>query len=287
MTSPAAPFQRSARPARTPATPPPVDLDAARDLTVGAVSSLVHVSVRTLHHWDAVGVVCPTARTAAGYRAYSTADVSRIRRVLVYRELGFDLTRISALLDDPTIDEAAHLRRQRDLLVDRIARLTTVVEEVDGMLAEASSRPAADGRGDALGTAGRADWSDEARGRWGHTAQWREYETSLAALSSEQRDQARADGEALHRDLVAAKRRGVRPGGDEARALAERHRAIIGGLFTCTHAMHVILARLYAEDQRFRTSLNTLEPGLCAWLGAVVDANARAHGVVPEEAVWA
>ncbi len=64
-------------------------------LTVGRVAELAGVSVRTLHHYDEIGLVQPSARTAAGYRAYSAGDVERLREVLVYRRLGFGLREIA------------------------------------------------------------------------------------------------------------------------------------------------------------------------------------------------
>src|SRR6201996_6984013 len=86
-------------------------------LTVGRVAELAGVTVRTLHHYDEIGLVRPSARTAAGYRAYSAGDVERLRQVLAYRRLGFRLREIAALVDDPGTDAAAHLRRLRGLLI--------------------------------------------------------------------------------------------------------------------------------------------------------------------------
>ncbi|MFD0476159.1 MerR family transcriptional regulator [Nonomuraea thailandensis] len=79
--------------------------------TVGRVAGLAGVSVRTLHHYDEIGLVRPSARTAAGYRAYSARDVQRLREVLAYRRLGFGLREIAALVGDPSTDAVAHLRR--------------------------------------------------------------------------------------------------------------------------------------------------------------------------------
>lgn len=95
--------------------------------TVGEVSRIVGVSVRALHHYDEIGLVVPSGRTPAGYRSYSGADVERLHRVLLYRELGFTLEEIATLLDDPDVDALAHLRRQRELLDDRINRLHQMV----------------------------------------------------------------------------------------------------------------------------------------------------------------
>jgi DNA-binding transcriptional MerR regulator len=115
--------------------PPTLDPDAASgaivlvqevDVNVGQVAAAAGVSVRTLHHWDAVGLLVPSGRTAAGYRTYAPADLERLRQVLTYRELGFSLEDVRRLLDDPAVDALDHLRRQQSLLADRIARLQTV-----------------------------------------------------------------------------------------------------------------------------------------------------------------
>src|ERR1700677_4135341 len=76
-------------------------------LTVGRVAELAGVTVRTLHHYDEIGLVQPSARSVAGYRAYSAGDVERLREVLAYRRLGFGLREIADLVDDPATDGIA------------------------------------------------------------------------------------------------------------------------------------------------------------------------------------
>jgi DNA-binding transcriptional MerR regulator len=100
-------------------------------LTVGRVAELAGVSVRTLHHYDEIGLVQPSGRTAGGYRAYSAGDVERLRRVLAYRRLGFGLREIADLVDDPATDAAAHLRRLRGLLLEQRDRAAAMVAAVD------------------------------------------------------------------------------------------------------------------------------------------------------------
>jgi DNA-binding transcriptional MerR regulator len=100
-------------------------------LTVGRVAGLAGVTVRTLHHYDEIGLVRPSARTAAGYRAYSAGDVERLRQVLAYRRLGFGLREIAALVGDPSADATAHLRRLRGLLLDQRDRADAMAAAVD------------------------------------------------------------------------------------------------------------------------------------------------------------
>lgn len=100
-------------------------------VTVGRVAGLAGVSVRTLHHYDEIGLVRPSARTSAGYRAYSPGDVERLREVLAYRRLGFGLREIADLVDDPATDAVAHLHRLRGLLLDRRDRAIAMVAAMD------------------------------------------------------------------------------------------------------------------------------------------------------------
>ena len=103
----------------------------AEQLTVGRVAELAGVSVRTLHHYDEIGLVQPSARTAAGYRAYAAGDVERLREVLAYRRLGFALREIADLVDDPATDAVAHLRRLRGLLLEQRDRTDAMVAAIE------------------------------------------------------------------------------------------------------------------------------------------------------------
>ncbi len=257
-------------------------------LTVGEVAALVGISVRALHHWDSIGVVVPSRRTSGGYRAYSSADVERIHRVLVFRELGFSLADVAALIDDPEMDEAEQLRRQGALLRERIQRLQHMAEGVDRLLAvrEGRQHMGAAEQAEIFGRGWREDWAEEAHDRWGSSDQWAQFEENAARLSADGRTEIREDGEALHRELAAAMATGIEPGSAEANALAERHRGMIGRFYDCTHSMHVCLAGMYTADPRFTRTLDGVAPGLATWLAEAIRENARAHGVDPDTARW-
>ncbi|MFH8628705.1 MerR family transcriptional regulator [Streptomyces lydicus] len=262
---------------------------AGRDgLTVGRTATLVGVSVKTLHHWDAIGLVYPSERTRAGYRVYSGDDIARIHRVLVYKELGFPLAAIGRILDDPDADARDHLRRQRTQLVERISRLQKMVGSVDRML-EASKtgmRLTPEQQIEIFGDDWQPGWVEEAEKRWGDSAQWAQYAERAAEMTPEDWEAVAAATDALNADLAAAKRAGTAPGSDKANALAERHRALLSTYFDCTHAMQACLARRYVDDPQFAVYYDAIVPGLTAWLRDVVFANAEAHGIDPESARW-
>lgn len=266
----------------------PASVPDAEGLAVGEVASLVGVSVRTLHHWDSIELVRPKGRTPAGYRSYDAEDVARIHRVLVYQELGFSLAQIARLLDDPTADEAGQLRQQRELLDERIHRLQRMLGAVDRMLAsrDAGISLTAQQQAQIFGSGWREDWAEDARERWGASEEWADFERRAAGLSDAERERLRLEGEALYEELATAKRSGVEPGSDDANRLAERHRAMIGEMFDCSHSKHVLMGRMFAEDDRFRDHFEALDSGFAEWLSEVIDANASGHDIEPEDAIW-
>ncbi len=103
--------------------------------TVKAVADVAGVSVRTLHHYDRIGLLRPAATSPAGYRLYSDADLERLQQVLFFRELGFSLHDVKAIVDSPTFDRAEALRAHRRLLVEQQGRLGRLVELVDRTIA--------------------------------------------------------------------------------------------------------------------------------------------------------
>lgn len=248
--------------------------------TVGEVSRIVGVSVRALHHYDEIGLVVPSGRTPAGYRSYSGPDVERLHRVLLYRELGFALEKIATLLDDPDVDALAHLRRQRELLDDRIDRLHQMVAAVDTMMevhtmgTSLTPEEQAEIFGESwLGQ----DYAAEAEQRWGDTDAWAQSQARTAGFTKADWQRVKADTDALEADLVTAQQDGVTPGSERANTLAETHRARVAEFYDCDHAMQVNLAESYVADERFRAHYDELSPGLAQWLRDVIVANAERH----------
>ena len=258
------------------------------ELTVGQVAGLVGVSVRTLHHWDEIGLVVPSARSWAGYRLYGTEDVARIHQVLVYRETGMPLAEVARVLDDPHADATAHLARQRELLQARIAHLTRMLRAVDTMMEKNSmgENLTPQQQAEILGAEWDPAWQKEAEERWGDSDEWAQSAARKAAMTRQDWARVAKETGILEADLAAAMRKGVVPGSERANALAERHRAGIDQWFDTTYSKQVLIACGYVADPRFAAHYDGYEPGLAAWLKEIIDANAAAHGVDPANAVW-
>ncbi len=105
-----------------------------RAYKVGEVAALTTVSVRTLHHYDRIGLLRPSARSEAGYRVYAEADLLRLQQVLTLRYLGFPLKRIRDLLARPDFDLLASLRIQREAVRERVAELERIEAALDALI---------------------------------------------------------------------------------------------------------------------------------------------------------
>ena len=156
-------------------------------MNVAEVAALAGVTVRTLHHYDRIGLLSPSGRTAAGYRRYSAADLDRLHQVLLYRELGFPLEEVAALLDDPDADPAEHLRRQHRLLRDRLERTQAMVaaveKEMEARQMGISLTP--EERFEVFGDWLPEEYAAEAEEKWGDTEVWAQSQRRKTAMTKE------------------------------------------------------------------------------------------------------
>ena len=101
--------------------------------TVTEIAKLAHVSVRTLHHYDAIGLLKPTKITEAGYRLYDDAALERLYLILLFRELEFPLKDICKILDAPDFDRNRILEQQVQLLKAKANHLQTLIHLANGI----------------------------------------------------------------------------------------------------------------------------------------------------------
>lgn len=104
--------------------------------TVKQVADMSGVSVRTLHHYDAIGLLRPAHIGANGYRYYDRDALLRLQQILIHRELGIPLAEIGGILDDPDFDRLEALGRQRSRIEQERRRLTGMLRTIDRTIAE-------------------------------------------------------------------------------------------------------------------------------------------------------
>ncbi|MCG6500274.1 MerR family transcriptional regulator, partial [Kitasatospora sp. A2-31] len=250
--------------------------------SVGQVSGFAGVTVRTLHHYDRSGLLAPSGRSPAGYRRYSSADLARLQQILFYRELGFTLEEIAAILADPQATALDHLRARRQALTDQIARLQKLVEvaeraiEVQRTGVELTPEERFEVFGDVVFD---LSYATDAHLKWGEREGHQQALARAAGHSKEDWRRLMAEAAIWRRRLLAAFADGAAPDSERVLDLAEEHRQHIARWFTpCPPEMHCRIADDYEADARafaLVVPVGDQRPGLAAYLRAAIGANAR------------
>jgi len=250
-------------------------------LTVGAVARLAGVTVRTLHHYDQIGLLSASGRSDAGYRRYADADLERLQRILFYRELGFGLEQIRDVMTDGRPDPVAHLRRQHAMLLDRVGRLQRMAAAVEkAMEARTMGIPLTpEERLEVFGDFNPDDHAAEVEERWGGTDPYRESKRRVASYTKADWQRIKAEGQAAIEQVVGAMNAGQPADSPQAMEGAEAHRRQIDDAFyPCSYEMHVGLAEMYIADPRFTATYEKIAPGLAQYLHDAIKANAARQG---------
>ncbi|MFI1764621.1 MerR family transcriptional regulator [Streptomyces sp. NPDC020800] len=248
--------------------------------SVGQVAGFAGVTVRTLHHYDGIGLLVPSERTHAGHRRYGDGDLDRLQQILFYRELGFPLDEVQALLDDPDADPRVHLRRQHELLTARIEKLQKMAAAVEHAM-EARTMGinlTPEERFEVFGDKDPEKYAEEAEQRWGGTEAYAESQRRAARYTKEDWKRLQAEVDDWTGRYVALMTAGEQPSGEAAMDLAEEHRLHIGKWFyECPHPMHRCLGAMYVADERFKAFYDSMRPGLADHLSEAIAANADRH----------
>jgi MerR family transcriptional regulator, thiopeptide resistance regulator len=256
-------------------------MDEPMSHTVGAVARMSGVTVRTLHHYDEIGLLRPGGRSDNGYRRYTDADLERLQRILFYRELGFALDHIRTVMTDGDGDALGHLRRQHAMLRDRIGRLERMVVAVETAM-EARTMGISLTPEERLEVFGDFDpdaHAAEAEERWGKTDAFRESQRRVSSYTKADWDRMKAESAVYADRLVALMRDGAPATSEAAMDAAEEHRQHISRWFyDCTYEIHRGLGQVYVDDPRFTATYEAIAPGLAAYLNDAIQANATRNG---------
>jgi MerR family transcriptional regulator, thiopeptide resistance regulator len=208
-------------------------------------AALTGVTVRALHHYDRLGLLRPTGRTAAGYRLYGAGDFARLQQVVTLKLIGLSLKEIKSLLAGQELDLAATLRLQREVLESRRRQLDLALRAVS--------------EAEALAAGGDGpDWESFKRivevVTVQHDYEWvKKYytEEQLADLARrgtpEVLERGQRDWQALIAEVERAVAEGADPAGERAQALAARWSALVEQFTGGDPGIRENLARLYAD----------------------------------------
>lgn len=252
--------------------------DHSRDYSVGQLARLSGVSVRTLHHYDHIGLLRPAHLADNGYRIYGRREALRLQEILFYRDVGMSLSEIAAVLDGP-VDAVDRLMRHRARLSQEASRTVKIIETLDATIAHLKGeqemttedlyRPFSDAR--------QAEYRDWLVSTYGDDMAER-IKSSREAVQHlpDGMEGAMARLKHIEARLVEAHETAIDPASDRNHDVLEDHRDLMAQFWgrDCPPEGYDGLAKLYRSHADFVARYERLSPKFSEWLPLAMEAHA-------------
>lgn len=229
-------------------------------MKVKEVSKLTGVSVRTLHHYDAIGLLIPDAVTEAGYRLYSDDNLSTLQQILFFRELGFSLKKIKELLDSPSFDRQEAFEMQRKMLIEKRNQLNGMIDTIEKTIQHGKGAYQMTNEEKFKGfDFSKNPYEQEARERWGDKA--------VDESNKKAKQFGPEHGEEMNRIYFnLAELRHLSPESDEAQAAIGEWYNFLNKMGNYSLEAFEGLGEMYVADERFTKNIDQFGEGLAMFM---------------------
>lgn len=238
-------------------------------MKVKEVADLAGVSVRTLHHYDHIGLLKPYTNES-GYRIYSKSDLEALQQILFFRELDFPLQKIKEIISCPTFDRQKALELHRSMLFEKRSRINKMIATIDQTIKhEKGEMNMSDKEKFAGFDFSHNPYEQEARERWGD----KKVDEANAKFAWNQDFQDEMN--AIYRDLATT--RYEDPASDAAQKGIEIWYDFLNKIGDYSLDAFEGLGQMYAADERFRKNIDQFGDGLAAFMCEAMAVYARKH----------
>ncbi len=241
---------------------------------ISELARMGSVSVRTLHHYDAIGLLKPSGHSEGGYRLYSGDDAQTLQQILFFRELGFPLKVIKEIIEDPSFDRKQALLNHRSLLQKKVERLQQMLTTIDYTLAINEGNQQVDGK-KLFGGFSMEDmkeyqkkYRDEAAEKYGKKIV-DQAEERTSQYTDEDWDNNQKGMNAIFHKIADGMADGPESE-DVQKAVAEWRQFITDHYYDCTPDIFIGLADIYTGDERFRHNIDQIKPGLATFMSDAI-----------------
>lgn len=240
------------------------------------VADLVGISVRTLHHYDEIGLLKPQTVPSNGYRIYTKNDLERLQQILFFRELDFSLQEIKAFLDNPSFDRVKTLELHKELLVKKKKRLENIIDSVEKTI-ESIEGGKEMSRNEMFNSFDMTEiekhkekYAEETKQKYGDSHAYKESMRRTSKYSKD--DWANIMGNANEIYLKIANLMDENPANQQVQeAVGEWRQHITDYFYDCTPEIFRGLGDLYVTDERFTKNIDKIKEGLAQFLKEAMD----------------
>ena len=229
-------------------------------MKVKEVSKLTGVSVRTLHHYDDIGLLTPDSVTEAGYRQYSDENLVTLQQILFFRELGFPLKKIKELLDSPSFDRQEAFEMQHSMLIAKRKQLDGMIETIEKTIQQGKGAYQMTNEEKFKGfDFSKNPYEQEARERWGDRAV-DESSKKVAQFGPE------LEKEMNRIYFKLAELRHLDPRSDGAQQAISEWYDFLNKMGSYSLEAFQGLGQMYVDDERFKKNIDQFGEGLAVFM---------------------
>lgn len=238
-------------------------------------SEVSGVSVRTLHHYDEIGLLTPE-RASNGYRYYSEQDLEVLQMILSYKYLGLTLSEIKVLLSEDSDDQVTRLRQQLAMMKEEKERVLTIIETLEDTIQakEKGIKMSNQDRFKGFSYQDNMEYKQEAIEHYGEIVVEESYDRHKG-----QEEELMEGFNALFSAFAADHDKGVDAYDSRNTARAEKlHQHICDYAFDCSLEVFENIGQGYVEDERFKKNIDQFGEGTAHYVYQAIQAYAALKG---------
>jgi DNA-binding transcriptional MerR regulator len=229
-------------------------------MKVKAVADLVGISVRTLHHYDEIGLLIPEETTESGYRVYSDENLEALQQILFFRELGFPLKKIKEIIDSPSFERQETLEMQHKMLLEKKNRLNKMIRTIEKTIKHSKGEIEMSNKEKFEGfDFSHNPYEQEAREKWGDKAV---DEANEKAKNMTFSDQEKFNE--IYRNLATL--RHLSPDSNKAQEGIDEWYHFLNKIGNYSPEAFKGLGQMYVNDERFTKNIDKFGEGLAAFM---------------------
>jgi DNA-binding transcriptional MerR regulator len=239
--------------------------------SVKQLSKLAGVSVRTLHHYDRIGLLNPAFRSEKGYRFYKRAELLKLQQILFYKELDFSLKEIGDIINDPSFDLINALEFHKDQLLKRSKRLEKLLTTIEKTISELKNKNKVMKDNEIYKGFSEQEvksMRNEVTHRWGKD-KLLEAENRIRNMGEQGWEDTKQKGEEITQLL--ADLMDFSPSDIKVQEAIDLHHRFINQFFDVTIESYRGLGKLYVEDERFNSHYEKYRSNLASFIQAAIN----------------
>ncbi|WP_369809960.1 MerR family transcriptional regulator [Gracilibacillus caseinilyticus] len=235
-------------------------------MKVKEVAELTGVSVRTLHHYDQIGLLSPAKSAESGYRIYTEGDLNTLQQILFFRALDFPLKKIKTIMTSDDYDRLEALEMQRDMLISKRENIETMLETINKTIKSEKGAYQMSKKDKFEGfDFSHNPYEKEARERWGDQ---KVNEANQKAAGMTKATQEEMNN--IYWELASI--RDQEPASDQAQAAIKKWYDFLNQHFS-TYSVEAFqgLGRMYVADERFTKNIDQFGEGLAKFMSEAME----------------